>query len=224
MMNFKFKLNRYERSKSGDLFANIIISFAFVFIIGFGLMVILQRDADKRTSPEKSISQQLYEVYLVETGRRLNAFYTLTADKSSLGQGEQVQVEVSLTTTGEPFDLACAAVVWDPEKLRFVSAKPTELPGEEQALDVFVGEENGKRMVCLYVPRADKDGQSMMTIDYTPASVYTLVFESLVDKPNTVVSLSPAAGDLAVHFTGSSVVNSVNQSLIEAVHTLAVIE
>jgi hypothetical protein len=199
----------YLKQKAGDVTMTIIIAFGLIFVIGFGLIMIMQNDSGKRPLLGKNVTKQIFDSYLVETGKKPSVFYTLSSDKESLDKNEQVNITINLVTTGDEFDTACAVVEWDPQKLKFVSARPAEMPGNEQAMSVFVKGDKGRRIMCMFVPQTTVNPQNMMTIAGTSAGLYTLTLEALEARPKTTIQLSDGIGDQLVHFVDSGITNSV---------------
>lgn len=157
---------------------------------------------------------RLPEAYPITAADNYKAYFELSANKTSLAKDEQVNIVVKVATTGEEFNAGVAIVEWDTNEFEFVNSKKGNPPGGEDGISSFTGGSQGKRIVALYIPQTDPPLQNMTTTRGKLTRFYTIVLKSKVDNPSSKIKLA-SSNLLVLHFVGSGVTNSVDQSLAD---------
>lgn len=137
------------------------------------------------------------------------AYFEIETDNLTPLQGEDVNINIYLTTSGEEFSAGVVVVEWDASKFVYKNAAGAL---SAQFLSSFLGDNLGKRVMTHFVP----GGDTPMTITNNQTTLFaTLTLTASVDNPGAQVKLSAVDSDNVVHFVDSGVDNSCDQSLAD---------
>lgn len=166
-MKIKEKLVKNKAGLSGAVLLAI-------FLLLLGLAVILVSLPSKKLPEVFEITSACQVYFEIET----------QADTSNISAGDEIYIDIYLTTSGEEFDAAVAIVEWDENDFSYQNA--TGLLSS-QFLSSFVRDDQGLRALTHFAPRGDPP---MRFGNGQRVKFAALTLRALVDNPNSEVRLS----------------------------------